>query len=46
MIYLSSKNVFHRDLKPVNILINGKNPIENPSEEDQILLIDFGIAKL
>jgi serine/threonine protein kinase/Tfp pilus assembly protein PilF len=35
--YAHAQNVIHRDLKPSNILVR---------EEDQVVLLDFGIAKL
>ncbi len=42
---LSISKIFHRDLKPANILVDGEDPEFNPSENDMIILADFGIAK-
>ena len=45
LIYLISKNIYHRDIKPQNILINYKNKNKNNINDIELKIADFGFAK-
>ncbi len=44
LAYTHNKGIVHRDLKPSNIIILDKAP--GDTKEDEIRILDFGIAKL
>lgn len=44
LAYTHNKGIVHRDLKPSNIIILDKPP--GDTKEDEIRILDFGIAKL